>query len=195
MLLSTIHAFLAFFYVDALPVAAVVAAIAFTWMWYFIGSAHVAAYWIAWSPGLAVAVVARWHNRQLGAIGLWPNSTTTPRQMLAALLLVFSFTWYPLNIEDPATSLFEPFPIGAVQSLLIATPVLFILEIVDHVASSATRRSFQTYSTHLHTWVALLCIVAVDLVAWGHAWLLVIVAGSALIAMAVVARVALRMLC
>lgn len=181
MLLAAIHSFLAFFYVDALPVAAAVAGIAFVWMWYFIGDANVATYWIVWPAGLGVAAVARWHMRRLRTLALLPDSNVTPRQMLPAIVVVFCFTWYTLNIEDPASALIEPFPIGAVLSLLIATPVLLVFEIADHMGGTATALSFQLISAHWHAWLALCAIVALDLVAWRHAWLLAVVGGGVLL--------------
>ena len=194
MLLAAVHSFLAFFYVDALPVAAAVAGIAFVWMWYFIGSETVASYWIVWPTGLAVAAVARWHMRRLRALALLPNSATTPRQMLAAVAVVFAFTWYTLQIEDPASALIEPFPIGAVLSLLIAAPVLLVLEIGDHMGGTATALSFQSISTHWHAWLGVCAIVALDLLVWRHGWLLVVVGGGALAAMAALGYFMPRML-
>lgn len=194
MLLGTIHAFVAAFYVDALPIAAAVAGIAFAWMWYFIGTESVASYWIAWSPGLAVAAVARWRTRRLLSLSLLPSTTATPRQMLAAVFVVFAFTWYTLRIEDPASALIEPFPIGAVLSLLIVTPVLIVLEIADHVGTNETAPAFQPISTHWNAWLALCGIVAVDMIAWRHSWLLVIVGGGAMVALAGVAQFMPRVL-
>lgn len=183
MLLGTIHAFVAFFFIDALPMAAVMVGVAFAWMWFFIGSDNVASYWIVWPFGLLVAAAARYRGRRLRSFAPWPDTLTTPRQMLSAVVVVFSFTWYTQSIEDPASSLVSPFAVGAVLSLLIVTPALLILELVDHISGIGTTQSFQLYSVNLYAWVALLLIVAVDLLAWRHGWLLVVVGAATMITM------------
>lgn len=191
MLLSAVHAFAAAHAVDALPVVAVCAGVAFAWSWYFIAAdiaPSVGLYWAVWPAGLALALALRAVTRRLGALTLWPDSLTSPRQACAPLLLTFAFTWYPRMIEDPASSLVSPFPIGAVVSLLAATVVLLCIEIADNIGGSGTAQAFLAFGVNATLWCGIAAIVALDVAVWMHGWLLVVLTAAALLTAAGVYR-------
>jgi len=197
MLLSAVHAFAAVYAIDALPVAGVVAGVAFAWMWYFIAADMLPSagiYWAIWPAGVALALGLRWLTRRLGALTLWPDSIMSPRQAFAPLLLVFAFTWYPRMIEDPASSLVSPFPIGAVVSMLAATLVLVCVEIADNIGGSGTALAFAPGGTNCVAWCGIAAIVALDVSIWMHGWLLVVLTAAALLTAAGIYWLAASML-
>lgn len=177
MLLSAVHAFAAFHAIDSLPVAAAVAGVSFAWAWYFVAP-DAGLYWAIWPAGLVLAALLRALTRRLPAVRLWPDSVATPRQVCAPLFITLAFTWYSLFVEDPASSLVAPFPIGAVLALLYTSLALLVIEIADHIGGNGA--VFMASGVNFVTWCGVAGLVALDLLVWLHGWLLVVLGVSAL---------------
>lgn len=193
MLESALVGFAIAHFVDALLPALALAGAAFAWEQWLVAlnPASPGVYWAVWAAGVAVALVGRLLAGRT-RVALLGNTDTTPRQLIVAGLLVVVTTWYPLKIEDPASTLVAPFAIGAVLSWLAITLLLLAVELIDYY-TGALAHEFHPRSTCVLAWIGLSALIALDLCAWLGGWLIVVLglaAFGALFAIGLLVRAA-----
>jgi len=193
MLESALVGFAAVHFIDALLPGLLFAGVAFAWdQWLIVlNPASPGIYWAVWAPGAAVGVCLRLLTGRT-RVSLVGNTETTPKQMIVAGLLVIALTWYPLTIEDPASTLVSPFAIGAVLSWLAITILLVAIELIDYY-TGVLAHEFHWRSVCVLAWCGLSGLIAIDLCAWLGGWLIVILAIAAfgaLLAIGIAVRMA-----
>ena len=143
---------------------------------------HPLQYWLEWAGGIIAAAAGRVLFVRTSGFTVLPQLGVHDafRSFLVATLVFVCFTFYTTRIEDPASSLTEPYASGAITSMLFSLLMLLVIELVEYYAATRNRDFSLRQSENMQAAWFIVGVVGVDLAAFLHGYLVVVIAAAAM---------------
>ena len=183
MLKAIVVGFIGVHFIDVLVFNVLFAVAAFFWDYQWAMSAPLS-YWLQWVGGVLAAFAGRVVFVRAATFTALPHLGVHDsfRAFLVAALVLVCFTFYGMRIEDPASSLAEPYASGAILSWLSTLLMLMVIELVEYYGATKNRDFSLRRSENVQAACFITLVVGVDLAAFLHGYLVVVLAAAAMAA-------------